>query len=63
MTGLLCPTSVAVHFVLVTDFLLVLTERDQKYHLAALQDLKVLCRMCGVSSLCSMTIQELRWHV
>jgi len=39
--GLFCPISAAVHVVLVTDFLLVLTERDQKYHLAALQDLKV----------------------
>jgi len=38
--GLLCPISAAVHVVLVTDFLVVLTERDQKYHLAALQDLK-----------------------
>ena len=38
----LCPPhSVAVHVVLVTDFLVLLTERDQKYHLAALQDLKV----------------------
>lgn len=31
----------AVHVVLVTDLLVFLTERDQKYHLAALQDLKV----------------------
>ena len=31
----------AVHVVLVTDILVLLTERDQKYHLATLQDLKV----------------------
>ena len=31
----------AVHVVLVTDLLVLLTERDQKYHLATLQDLKV----------------------
>ena len=31
----------AVHVVLVTDLLVLLTERDQKFHLATLQDLKV----------------------
>ena len=31
----------AVHVVLLTDLLVLLTERDQKYHLATLQDLKV----------------------
>jgi hypothetical protein len=32
-----------VHIVLVTDFVVLLTERDQKFHLATLQDLKVGC--------------------
>ena len=36
-----------MHVVLVTDFLVLLTERDQKYNLAALQDLKVQVHKCG----------------
>ena len=31
----------AVHLVLVTDILVLLTDRDQKYNIAQLQDLKV----------------------
>ena len=31
----------AIHIVLVTDLVVLLTERDQKYQIAALQDLKV----------------------
>ena len=32
---------IAVQIILVTDFLALLTEKDQKYHLATLQDLQV----------------------
>ena len=39
----LCRVSLhsAIHIVLVTDLVVLLTERDQKYQIAALQDLKV----------------------
>ena len=55
----MCVWLIAVQVVLVTDLLILLTERDQKFHLASLQDLKVRCtdscyRKC--SSACRVAI-------
>ena len=38
----------AVHIVLVTDLVVLLTERDQKYNLPALLDLKVSLNTCSL---------------
>ncbi len=50
------PTVAAVHVVLMSDLVVLLTERDQKYHLAALQDLKVRTVPLIYRDLCAWSI-------
>lgn len=49
---------IAVQVILVTDFLVLLTERDQKFHLANLQDLKVSRWLCMYNVAMCVHIEE-----